>query len=64
MTNIEIPASVTSIGKSAFANCNNLKNLTIPNSVKSIGILAFEQVLNVTYNGTATGSPWGALSIN
>ena len=36
-----IPDSVTSIGKSAFASCSNLKEIKIPNSVKSIGNYAF-----------------------
>ena len=33
--------SVTSIGKKAFNNCNNLREITIPNSVVSIGASAF-----------------------
>jgi hypothetical protein len=32
---------VTSIGESAFVNCNSLTSITIPNSVTSIGDLAF-----------------------
>lgn len=33
----ELPASLESLGRSAFRYCINLKNITIPNSVTSIG---------------------------
>ena len=33
---------VTSIGESAFSNCDDLTSITIPNSVMSIGISAFD----------------------
>jgi hypothetical protein len=36
-----IPDSVTSIGNSAFRNCNGLTTVTIPNSITSIGSNAF-----------------------
>ena len=36
-----IPDSVTSIGESAFENCDALTSITIPNSVTSIGGAAF-----------------------
>ena len=64
LTSITIPNSVTSIGGYAFAYCSSLNSLTIPNSVTSIGDYAFGNILNVVYNGTATGSPWGARNIN
>jgi len=38
---ISIPASVTSIGAYAFANCASLTNITIPASVTYVGGLAF-----------------------
>ena len=38
---IEIGNGVTSIGSSAFYNCNSLASITIPNSVTSIGGSAF-----------------------
>jgi sugar lactone lactonase YvrE len=42
LTSITLPASITSIGNSAFYNCDGLTgDLTIPNSVVSIGSYAF-----------------------
>ena len=64
LTSVTIPNSVTSIGGYAFSDCSKLTSVTIPNSVTSIGEKAFYNVLNIVYNGTATGTPWGALSIN
>ncbi len=64
LTSITIPNSVTSIGYEAFYDCTNLTSITIPNSVTSIGNYAFYLVPNIVYNGIATGSPWGARSIN
>ena len=61
---IVIPNSVTSIGVRAFSGCSKLSSVTIPNSVTSIGEYAFSSVPNILYSGTATGSPWGALSVN
>ena len=71
--NIDIPETidfdditywVTSISSCAFANCYGLKSVSIPNSVTSIGYAAFHHVKNIVYDGTATGSPWGALTQN
>ena len=64
LTSITIPNSVTSIGGGAFSGCTGLTSITIPNSVTSIGESAFYRVLNIVYDGTATGSPWDARSIN
>ena len=64
LTSIEIPNSVTSIGEEAFSGCSGLTSIEIPNSVTSIGSNAFSNVLNIAYNGTATGAPWGAKCIN
>ena len=40
-TSVTIPNSVTSIGVSAFYDCDKLAAVTIPNSVTSIGVSAF-----------------------
>ena len=64
LTSVTIPNSVTSIGYGAFNGCTGLTSVTIPESVTSIGDDAFEDVPNIVYNGTATGSPWGARSVN
>lgn len=41
MSNIVIPASVTSIGDEAFGYCKSLSSLVIPDSVTNIGDYAF-----------------------
>ena len=64
LTSVTIPNSVTFIGSWAFSNCTGLTSITIPNSVTTIENGAFNIVKNVVYNGTATGSPWGALTVN
>lgn len=64
LTNVTIPSGVTSIGYQAFSYCTNLSSVTIPSSVTSIGDDAFRNVPHISYSGSATGSPWGALSIN
>ena len=64
LTSVTIPNSVTSIGEGAFIGCSGLTSITIPNSVTSIGEHAFSMIPNIEYYGTATGSPWGARSVN
>ena len=64
LTYLDIPNSVTTIKDSAFNGCKNLSDVNIPNSVTKISNLAFNSVPHITYNGSATGSPWGAKSKN
>ena len=61
---LTIPNSVTSINRGAFKNCTRLCDISIPSSVTYIGDNAFYYVKNVSYSGNATGSPWGALTVN
>ena len=55
---------MTNIEYTAFGSCSKVENIKIPNSVTTIGGGAFRDVKNIEYNGSATGSPWGALAIN
>lgn len=64
LSSIVIPNSVETIGESAFNSCKGLITVSIPENVISIGEWAFSFVPNITYNGTASGSPWGALSVD
>lgn len=64
LSSVEIPNSVNTIGMNAFCNCTNLNTLFIPNSVTDIGENAFFNVNKISYNGIASGSPWGAISVS
>lgn len=61
---IKIPDTIKQIKKNAFSGCTSLENLIVPDSVTKIEENAFLDVPNVTYNGIATGYPWGAIAIN
>lgn len=61
---VVIPNSVTTISDRAFVNCYHLSSLTIPSHVSTIGTNAFYLVAHVIYEGSATGAPWGARSLN
>lgn len=58
LTSINIPSSVTTIGRQAFYACEALKNITIPSSVTSIGTSAFYRIPSQgnLYFTTSTGA--------
>lgn len=58
------PPRLTTIGDQAFYNCTSISDLIIPDTVTTIDTYSFYNVPHITYHGTATGAPWGALSIN
>lgn len=63
LTSVTLPSTVSELGVGTFYGCTSL-DLTVPDTVTTIGDRAFYNVPHVTYNGSASGSPWGALSIN
>ena len=63
LNSLTIPNTVTNIWHDAFTGCTSLNPLTVPNTVTTISANAFKDVPKVIYNGTATGSPWGALAV-
>lgn len=63
LTTIEIPDYIYCIGSGAFSGCTKL-DVTIPDGAYQIDDGAFTDVKHITYHGTATGAPWGALSMN
>ena len=64
LADVTIGNGVKSIGEFAFANCYRLNSVVIPNSVTTIYYGAFDNVPNIVYSGTATGSPWRAKAVN
>lgn len=60
----ESNSQLQTIKSNAFGRCTGLTSITIPDTVTTIENYAFDQVPHVYYNGTATGSPWGANAIN
>ena len=48
LTEVTIPAEVTSIGEHAFYDCSGLTSITIPDSVTSIGEYAFQDCSSLT----------------
>ena len=64
LTSATIPKNVTSIGINAFMYCSSLTSVTVPEGVAHIDSDAFSYVNNIIYNGSLSGSPWGAKCIN
>lgn len=50
-TNVEVTENVTAIGKRAFADCDNLREITIPATVTEIDDQAFEGCHDVKVYG-------------
>lgn len=63
LKNIQIPDTVKTIYGLAFGSCASL-DVDIPETVSKIEYRAFYNVPHITYNGKASGSPWGALKMN
>lgn len=63
LESVIIPNSVIEIRDGAFS-FNLFLNVVVPDSVIEIGEKAFDWVKHIYYNGTATGSPWGAKAMN
>ena len=49
LRNIELPATLTSIGDDAFYGCDSLQTIYIPDGVKSIGYEAFDYCRGLRY---------------
>ena len=64
LVNLTLPNSLKTIGDEAIAFNTSLIDVKIPSNVTSIGENAFKNVPHIYYNGSASGSPWGALAIN
>ncbi len=63
LTSVTIPESVTSIGRSAFWDCNRLTSITIGNGVTSIGNEAFKycySLISITIPDSVTSLGWYA----
>ena len=62
LTEVTIPAEVTSIGENAFHGCSGLTSITIPDSVTSIGEDAFYDCSGLTtINFLGTKAQWQAI---
>ena len=60
---VSIPATITSIGRLALAS-TSIYDLNVHDNVETIEPNAFRLIKNVEYHGNASGSPWGALTVN
>lgn len=58
-----IPSTISSIGTKALSY-TGIFELTVPDGIDTIKANAFQNVSNVIYHGSATGSPWGAKTVN
>ena len=64
LASITLNTGLLTIGNLAFGSIPATE-IVVPSTVTSIGNAAFTSgILNVLYNGTATGAPWGARGLN
>ena len=63
LESITISNGFTSLSDLDFDGCKSLKSLEVPNSVTKIIGEAFKGIDIVYYNGSASGSPWGAKEV-
>ena len=56
-------SQLSTIAAFAFSGCASLASINIPGNTSTIGINAFYGIPIVYYEGTATGSPWGAKEV-
>ncbi|MBO7499600.1 MAG: leucine-rich repeat domain-containing protein [Bacteroidaceae bacterium] len=56
--------AVTEVSEEAFQSHLEIETITVPDGITIIGNKAFSLVPNVIYHGIATGSPWGANTVN
>ena len=63
LTTAKLSNSIGTIGSEAFYNCTNLGKTVVPYQA-TIGSNAFYNVTEIHYDGTSTGSPWGAKKVS
>lgn len=63
LESVTLSNAITYIQSGTFAQCGIL-TVTIPDAVSAIEEDAFEGVRHIIYHGSASGAPWGALTIN
>lgn len=63
LTDVNIPATVTSVGKQAFQGCTAITGINIPASVTTIGATVFQDCTALATLGT-DGSTWTSIGEN
>ena len=63
IASVVFPSTITSIGVKALSN-TGIFELFVPDVIGTIKTNALQNISNVIYYGLATGSPWGAKTVN